>query len=92
MPTFPPPLHHNGIGSVNSIVIRKTGNTNRVYTRYVTTHDYIEKAGSMSDHSLLCPAGMNVDTARGLLNESGLPITPAADFGDAAQKVVASLR
>ena len=36
--------------------------------------------------------GMNVDTARLLLRESGLPIIPAENFGDAAREVVASLQ
>ena len=35
--------------------------------------------------------GTNVDEARRIMSESGLAITPAAGFEDAAQKVVASL-
>jgi len=35
--------------------------------------------------------GTNVDEAKRILRESGLPLTPANDFEDAAKKVVASL-
>jgi succinyl-CoA synthetase beta subunit len=36
--------------------------------------------------------GTNVDAARKILNESGLPITPASSFEEAAEKVCASLK
>ena len=37
-------------------------------------------------------AGTNVDQAKKLLEESGLPIQSASDFSDAAEKAVASLK
>ncbi len=37
------------------------------------------------------PVGTNVDNAKRLLAESGLPIVAASDFEDAAAKTVASL-
>ncbi|CAH1783137.1 unnamed protein product [Owenia fusiformis] len=36
--------------------------------------------------------GTNVDEAKKILRESGLPITPADDLGDAARKAVASIQ
>jgi succinyl-CoA synthetase beta subunit len=35
--------------------------------------------------------GTNVDLGKQILQESGLPITAAADLGDAAEKVVAAV-
>lgn len=35
--------------------------------------------------------GTNVEQAKQLLTDSGLPITPAGDFDDVARKAVASL-
>ena len=37
-------------------------------------------------------SGTNVDAARSILKESGLRITPAYDFEDAAAKVTATLQ
>ena len=45
----------------------------------------------ISSFSSCLISGTNVDEARRLLKESGLPITPAADLTDAAEKAVSSL-
>jgi succinyl-CoA synthetase beta subunit len=42
-------------------------------------------------HSCDSISGTNVDEARSLLNDSGLPIIAANDLTDAASKVVATL-
>ena len=44
----------------------------------------------VSNHVWLTP-GTNVDQAKKLLQESGLPIQSASDLSDAAEKAVASL-
>ena len=43
------------------------------------------------DQLVCVTAGTNVDEARRLLQESGLPITPADHLTDAADKAVTSL-
>ena len=61
---------------------------NRSSSSFASSNDFVVNFHHFH-HFLL--SGTNVDEARRLLKESGLPITPAADLTDAAEKAVSSL-